>query len=439
MAVVEHPHIVRLYDAREILSGLVFIMEHLEGGSLESRVTRPLPPEVAGKILIPVALAIQHAHDLGWLHLDIKPGNILLDGPSNAPLEALIPKVSDFGLAQRFDSEASWTLWNGPRGTPGYMAPEMLLARPELISPRCDIYSLGALLYRLLTGSKPPLPLSIPSPASYFKASRFLPQEPPPPPEADPAPPLAAQLLLIAQRCLQGHPANRYPTAAALADDLQRCLSLETPQHAQRLKPRLSLKRPALLALTLVPFLPLGGPLLTPEPGTPTNDTSTPTSPVLAASLDLQALADFNMPAEQVIHAQRLQQLDFYREQARLGLLQHDDLVLYGELAQRTAGTLFNKNKLKDSLPLIDESITAFTEVCQRFPADRKSLEKLSSSYRIAAIIRVNAGDYELGLQYYHKCGEALARLEPSPHVVTMLHSIFVYLPDLVYRCAFER
>jgi serine/threonine protein kinase/tetratricopeptide (TPR) repeat protein len=153
------------------------------------------------------ALALQHAHDMGVLHRDVKPGNLLLDGRGNL-------WVTDFGLA-RVQSEASLTLSGDLVGTLRYMSPEQALARRVVIDQRTDVYSLGATLYELLT-----LRPAFEGKDRQELLRQIAFEEPRPPRKVDPAVP--AELETIVLKALEKNPADRYPTAEALADDLRR-------------------------------------------------------------------------------------------------------------------------------------------------------------------------------------------------------------------------
>jgi serine/threonine-protein kinase len=189
-------------------------MKFIEGTTLARRLAEgPLPPAEAAALLAPVCRAIHYAHQRGVLHRDLKPSNILIDREGR-------PHVGDFGLAKRIDADASLTQSGAILGTPSYMAPEQAAGGRGAIGPACDVYSLGAILYQMLTG-RPPFQAASPLDTILL----VLEQDPVPPrvlnPKADP------DLEMIALKCLQKSPEQRYPTASALADDLDAFLAGE--------------------------------------------------------------------------------------------------------------------------------------------------------------------------------------------------------------------
>jgi serine/threonine-protein kinase len=206
-----HPHIVPVFRVGDHDGQPFFTMQYVEGTTLAARLAEgPMPAAEAARILIPVCRAVHYAHEQGVLHRDLKPSNILLDGRGH-------PYVSDFGLAKRLDidGENSLTPTGAILGTPAYMPPEQArdAGRRTPLGPTCDVYSLGAILYQMLTG-RPPFQAASPIETVML----VLEQDPVPPHVLNPG--VGPDLAMIALRCLQKQPGLRYPTAEALADDL---------------------------------------------------------------------------------------------------------------------------------------------------------------------------------------------------------------------------
>lgn len=208
-ASLRHPNIVQVYEVGETGDCRYVVMELLEGGSLADRRGHPWKPRQAARLVETLARAVQFAHDHGIVHRDLKPGNVLLDHDGTA-------KISDFGLAVRLDgpkaASSDWLV-----GTPGYAAPEQIWGRPEAGSPAGDIYGLGAILYELLTGRPPFRGRSAMETMLLVKKT-----EPVSPQKLQPH--LHRDLAVICLKCLEKDPGQRYPSAAALADDLRRFL-----------------------------------------------------------------------------------------------------------------------------------------------------------------------------------------------------------------------
>ena len=208
---LDHPNLVPIYEVGEHEGQRFFSMKLIEGGSLSQRLARLVPePWAAARLLVKVARAVDHAHARGFLHRDLKPSNILLDARDE-------PYVTDFGLTRRVEGESFLTRTGAIVGTPSYMAPEQALGQRGVLTARADVYSLGAILYELLTGQPP------------FRAAtvmetvvQVLEQEPAPPRRIRPGVP--RDLELICLKCLEKAPEARYPTAASLADDVERFL-----------------------------------------------------------------------------------------------------------------------------------------------------------------------------------------------------------------------
>jgi serine/threonine protein kinase len=211
---LDHPHIVPIYETGETNGWRYFGMKMIVGETLSYRMNAgPLPQREAARIVQRVARAIHYAHERGVIHRDLKPANIMLDAAGD-------PHVTDFGLAKRSARGNTLTTTGAILGTPSYMAPEQAAGGRGEVSPASDVFSLGAILYALLTG-RPPFQGATPVDTLLL----VLEQDPAPPRILNPH--VDADLEMIALRSLQKPPELRYATAGALADDLQAYLAGE--------------------------------------------------------------------------------------------------------------------------------------------------------------------------------------------------------------------
>ncbi len=214
---LHHPNIVTVHEVGAHEGQAYFCMEYIPGPTLAQRVDTegPLPNREAARIVAIIAQAVQHAHEEGVLHRDLKPSNILMSSESGTDSAdaGLTPKVTDFGLAKQFDSTESLTRTGAVVGTPSYMSPEQAGSRKDL-TPAADVYSLGAILYELVTG-RPPFQTSHPLDTLLL----VLEQDPIPPRDLNPS--VDRDLELICLKCLQKPPELRYSSAGGLAKDLE--------------------------------------------------------------------------------------------------------------------------------------------------------------------------------------------------------------------------
>jgi len=221
VASLDHPNILPIYEVSESEEGLPFFsMKYAEGGSLRAAAPalRAKPRECV-HMMAKVARAIAYAHGKGILHRDLQPGNILLDENGE-------PMVSDFGLAKWLDQTSDLTRTLETLGTPGYIAPEQAESRAGDLTSAADIYSLGAILFYLLTGRPPfvgPNVLFVIHQAAATPAPRLR----------SLVPSLDRDLETVVARCLESDPNARYQSAGALADDLEHWLRHE-PIRARR-------------------------------------------------------------------------------------------------------------------------------------------------------------------------------------------------------------
>jgi predicted Ser/Thr protein kinase len=209
VAALRHPNVVQVHDVGDTDGRPYFTMEYVEGGSLAQKLDgTPQPARHAAQLVATLAAAVQAAHATGIIHRDLKPGNVLLTADGT-------PKISDFGLARRLDTAGGLTRTGAPLGTPSYMAPEQAAGKSSMVAPAVDIYSLGAILYELLTG-RPPFRAE----TAAATVQLVLGQDPVPPSRLNPLVP--RDLETICLKCLHKEPEHRYASAAALADDLGR-------------------------------------------------------------------------------------------------------------------------------------------------------------------------------------------------------------------------
>ena len=236
-AALEHPGIVPIFEAGHCQGQPYFSMAFVEGISLAQALDDgPLEPQVAVRLLRKVVAAVVHAHAHGVIHRDLKPGNILLaDSQPGSDLDACQPKITDFGLAKREGTDSTLTASGQILGTPTYMSPEQAAGRVHETGPSADIYSLGAILYTMLTGQPP-----FAAESQLEVLLQVLEREPTRPRTLEPAVP--RELEWICLKCLEKKPADRYATAAALAADLDRFLRREPPE-ARSPTPGQSLRR----------------------------------------------------------------------------------------------------------------------------------------------------------------------------------------------------
>jgi WD40 repeat protein len=250
---LDHPNIVPIYEVGEQEGHHYFSMKLVDGGNLAGHVRRyAQDPRAAARLVATVARAVHYAHQRGILHRDLKPANILLSGRPELPISQWVPLVTDFGLAKRVDAGApahGLTQSGSLVGTPGSMAPEQAEGNRSAITTAVDVHALGAILYELLTG-RPPFRA-----ATLLETLRLV-------RECEPVRPRAIDrrvdrdLETIVLKCLEKAPARRYPSAEALAEDLDLWLA-GRPIRARATTPGERLvkwvrRRPTVAALLVV-------------------------------------------------------------------------------------------------------------------------------------------------------------------------------------------
>ena len=252
VARLDHPNIVPIYEVGEHDGRLYFSMRFIEGFNLAQRITRQASRftnrEIA-QLTATVAHAVHYAHQRGVLHRDLKPANILIDAKGE-------PHITDFGLAKQIESVGDLTLSGAIIGTPQYMAPEQAAGKSKQVTTAADVYSLGAILYELLT-DQPPFRADTP----LETMRRVVEEEPKRPSSIHQR--VDRELETICLKCLQKSPAQRYGSAEALAEDLERWLRQE-PIRARRASTweragKWARRSPARAALVLVSVAAVAG------------------------------------------------------------------------------------------------------------------------------------------------------------------------------------
>ncbi len=239
VARLQHPNIIQIFDSGDSDHGAFVCQELADNQTLADRIDhQPQPSRDSARLVAELANAVQHAHDHAVLHRDLKPSNVLFSGE--------MPKIADFGLAKLVDSNDEMTKTSDVMGTPGYMAPEQAGGAQEAVGPHTDVYSLGIILYEMLTGSPP---FRAASPLGTLQ--QVLEQE---------AVPLRRQnsdvprdLETICHKCLEKEPSSRYDSAKQLASDLENFLEgrpiIARPANWFELVWKWCKRRPAMAAL----------------------------------------------------------------------------------------------------------------------------------------------------------------------------------------------
>jgi serine/threonine protein kinase/tetratricopeptide (TPR) repeat protein len=245
IARLRHPNIIQIFDIGEC-GGLPFVtLELLEGGSLDARLTgTPQPAAHVAPIVITLARAIDAAHHAGIVHRDLKPSNVLFGADG-------VLRITDFGLAKRLEQNGH-TESGQVLGSPSYIPPEQARGETKDVGPAADIYALGAILYQMLTG-RPPFKGTTP----VETVMQVLHEDPLPPSRLQSRVP--RDLETICLKCLAKEPAKRYPSAGALADDLERFLRnqpiLARPTPLWERGVKWTKRRPLTLAVMIAVFV----------------------------------------------------------------------------------------------------------------------------------------------------------------------------------------
>src|SRR6516164_853780 len=211
VAALRHPNIVAIHEIGEQNGQQFFSMDYVDGRSLAEMLRLgPFEPRRSAEVVRDIAQAIHYAHEQGVLHRDLKPSNVLLDEFGQV-------RITDFGLAKRLDGSSDLTVTGQVVGTPNYLSPEQAAGKHAALGPASDVYSIGALMYELITGRPPFLANSL-----QETLLRIQNNQPVSPRALNPA--LHRDLETICLKCLGKEPERRYGSAQALAEDLQRWL-----------------------------------------------------------------------------------------------------------------------------------------------------------------------------------------------------------------------
>lgn len=277
---LDHPGIVPIYEVGEVEGQHYFSMGYVDGSSLSELIAeKPLEPGDAAELTLKVANAIAYAHEQGVIHRDLKPANVLVQhptgngpsstasrsavAPSHSDISGWSPRVTDFGLAKQVQGDDQLTASGQILGTPSYMPPEQAAGKTDAIDHRADIYSLGGILYALITG-RPPFQAA----NQLDTLMQVLEKDPVPPRQLDPQ--LPRDIETIALKALEKDPKRRYQTAAEFAEDLARFLNGE-PIKARSITSverawRWAKRKPVIaglgaLAASLLLIVSIGGPV----------------------------------------------------------------------------------------------------------------------------------------------------------------------------------
>lgn len=208
---LDHPNIVPIHEIGEQGGLHYFSMGFVDGPTLQEVLADGVfSPDKAARLTQTLAEAVHYAHENGIVHRDLKPGNVLLDANGE-------PRITDFGLAKQTETNTAMTATGQVLGTPSYMPPEQAAADNSRIGPHSDVYSLGAILYALLTG-RPPFQAA----SMVETLKQVVERDPVSPRQLNPE--VGRDLETVCLKCLEKEPAKRYASSAEFRDELQRLL-----------------------------------------------------------------------------------------------------------------------------------------------------------------------------------------------------------------------
>ncbi|MDX1929096.1 MAG: serine/threonine-protein kinase [Pirellulaceae bacterium] len=368
LANLQHPNIAYLFHADLTEGAQFFVMEYVDGATLNELGKEPLTAKRTAEIVATLANAVEYCHSKGILHRDLKPSNVLVSSSGEL-------KIADFGLAKLLDADSSSTQTGEILGTPSFMAPEQAAGRTHEFAASTDVYALGAILYRLLTG-RPPFV----APDSIKVLMKVLTDEPISPRKLEPSVPVDLETICL--KCLQKPTARRYQSAKELHEDLRRFLEGH-PIHA-----RASTRIEKLLKWSK-------------------------RNPTIVTSISFAVLSAISVIVGLLWHGRQLQnELDRTTRLANLGSeLSHwlvsDHLRDLNSIVGTTSTRLEVSERVREYL----EASYADS------PSDAKFTRRLGVAYaRLAEISggddQNNLGDTEQAEQYYLKAIELLERAE---------------------------
>ena len=409
VAQLQHPNIVQIHDVGEHGGMPFFSLEFVDGGSLsEALADRPMEAPRAAVLMETLARAMHYAHQHSIIHRDLKPANVLLTSDG-------VPKITDFGLAKRLEDDSSQTKSGEVMGTPSFMAPEQARADLKQIGPLSDVYALGALLYRLLTGQAPFVAANL-----IETLRQVLEKEPVPPTQLQPKIPLDLETICL--KCLQKEPHKRYEDAEGLAEDLRR-FSAGEPILARRISSgeriwRWCRRNPRMAALTgiaaaLTLTVVIGSPIAVVR-----------INQARLAAVDAKGEADRNaamaLQSEKV--AQEAEQVAAQKakvatEQAALALDAYQTLIgeVHGELAGRP-----EMQDLKQSLLTI--AVEKLTKVARDVGNANLIDKEMARAHQRMGRLFEDLGQTSLALERHqktHEIIEALALETPNDPIAT--------------------
>jgi eukaryotic-like serine/threonine-protein kinase len=290
VASLSHPNVVTVIDRGEHEGRQFIVFEYVDGENLKQSIQRrgPAPVATALELAKQIAQALSFAHQQGLVHRDVKPQNVLLNGDGRA-------KVTDFGIARSLDVHQGVTRTGTVLGTSDYIAPEQ--AQGQDVDEQTDVYSLGVVLYELLTGE-------VPFPGESFVAVAMRHINEPPPPLRDKRPDVPPRVEAAVQKAMAKDPADRFRTMAELSAELDACLAelqgATTPVHGRpavhgaRRRRSSSAWPVVVVLLALIVAGAVAGYLLLRHHGTPaTNGGHTPPSPV-SGTVALHAITTYD-------------------------------------------------------------------------------------------------------------------------------------------------